>query len=303
MFKKVLFINLSFSILLISNPINYINSIRANCGLTPLSLDKKLSLAAKKHSIYVNKTKEYSHYENQGSIYYFASTPWNRIVKAGYKTKVVVENITFAERSYKESIDKLMATVYHRLAFLYNQIDRIGYARSGSIFVYDMSNSKIATLCNKHYKNAPSIIDRVCPNSSDIIPANLFNKEINRLKRASKDIIVYPYSNQNSVPLEGVEETPKFLYESFGHPITATFNSAYYKNIQLVSFKLYKNGIEVPVKMVSSNNDINNKIRRGTYVLVPLNKLKRDSRYKVVLKANLNGKVKTKKWYFTTASN
>jgi len=300
MIKRVLLVALSSITFIYASPLSYINSIRQKSGLMPLSLDSRLSLAAKKHATYVNKTKEFSHYENSTSPYYFASTPWNRIVKAGYRTKVVIENITFSENSYKESIDKLMATVYHRLAFLYNQIDKIGYARVGSIFVYDMSNSKVATLCNKHYKNALSIIDSVCPNSKDIIPANLFNKAMQKIMRRSKDIIVYPYKNQKNVPTLGLEETPKFLYSSFGHPITATFNKGYYNRVRLISFKLFEGSKEVDTKVVDSNNDLHNKIREDTFVLVPLKRLKPHTKYKVVLKAKADGKLKSKSWSFTT---
>ena len=276
MIKRVLLVTTLSLNYIFASPLSYINSIRKSSGLMPLSYNSNLALAAKKHAIYVNKTKEFSHYERKTSKYYFASTPWYRIVKAGYKTKVVVENITFVERNYKESIDNLMATVYHRLAFLYNQIDNIGYAKSGTIFVYDMSNSK------------------------DIVPATLFNKAINKMKRESKDIIVYPYKNQKNVPILGAEETPRFLYSTFGHPITATFNSGYYKNIRLLEFKLFNKNRKVPAKIVSSKNDINSKIRKGTFVLVPMDKLKSNTTYKVVLKAKLNGKIKTLKWYFTT---
>ncbi len=300
MIKKLLFTTLATLTLANGSAVSYVNSIRAKCGLVSLSANSSLSLAAKKHATYVNKNREYSHYESAGVPYYFASTPWNRIVKAGYKTKVVVENITFAERNYKESVDKIMATVYHRLAFLYNQIDSIGYARVGSIFVYDMSNSKIATLCNKHYKNAASIIDSVCPNSSDIIPANLFNSSINAMKRKSKALIIYPYANQKGVPTLGEVETPKFLYRRFGHPISVTFNSGYYKSVKLLKFKLFLDAKEVACKIVSYENDIHNKIRKNTFILAPNARLKRHSTYKVTLKAKANSKVISKVWSFTT---
>ena len=300
MIKKVFIFLFLVITLSYTSPLNYINSIRQKSGVVALKYSSTLSKAAKKHAIYVYKTKDYSHYEDSSSKYHYASTPWNRIVKAGYKTKVVVENISFVESSFKESINNLMATVYHRLAFLYNQINEIGYARVGSIFVYDMSNSKIATLCNKHYKDAPLVVDSICPNNSDIVPANLFNKEINKIKRASKRVIIYPYSNQKDVPLLGVEETPKFLYHRFGHPISVTFNDYYYKSIKLLSFKLYRGKERVKTKIISAKNDIHKKIRKDTYILVPLHKLKPKTTYKVVLKAKLNGKIKRKVWKFTT---
>jgi hypothetical protein len=120
------------------------------------------------------------------------------------------------------------------------------------------------------------------------------------MMRRSKDIILYPYNNQTNVPTLGAEETPKFLYRKFGFPITATFNKGYYHNVKLLEFKLYCGKKEVNCKIVSSKNDINNKIRKNNYVLVPLNRLKSKTKYKVFLKASVNGKIKTKRWSFTT---
>lgn len=301
MAKKVLLSTLLTTIIINAfTPLGYINSIREKSGAKKLTYDATLAKAAKKHATYVYKNSEYSHYENSSSLAYFAPTPWSRIVKAGFKTKVVVENISFFNSSYKASIEQLMATVYHRLAFLYLKIDSIGYANVAKMYVYDMSNSKIARICSKHYKNAPMIIDNICPNESDIVPQRKFNIAMNSLLIGAKKIIIYPYSNQNNVPTKGVEEVPKFLYQNFGYPITATFNSYYYRKVRLISFKLFKDGKEVPTKVVSNTNDINNKIRKGTYVLVPLNYLKHNSKYSVVLKADANGKKVVKKWSFTT---
>ncbi len=49
----------------------------------------------------------------------------------------MVENISFGEKSYKESIDKIMATVYHRLAFLDTKVDSLGFTKYKGIYVYD----------------------------------------------------------------------------------------------------------------------------------------------------------------------
>ena len=299
--KFVYLLIISSYILWSKTPLEYINFLRVKAGSFALKYDKTLALAASKHANYINVNSELSHYENSASANYFASTPWNRIKKAGFKTKLVVENISFYEKNYTESINKLMGTVYHRLAFLYLQVDSIGYSKSGRMYVYDMSNSKIAALCNKHYKDAPMVINSICPIDSDIIPKKLFDKAINSMKRRAKSVIIYPYRGQSNVPTLGVEERPKFRYSSFGYPITATFNSYYGSRVNLISFKLFNRGKEVACDIVSSSNDIHNKIRKGTFVLVPLNRLKHSTKYSVELKAKVNGKLKTIKWSFTTA--
>ena len=299
--KFIYLLIITYALLSANTPLEYINYLRVKSGAFPLKYSKILATAALKHAQYIHINNELSHYENSASANYYASTPWNRIKKAGFKTKLVVENISFYEKNYRASVNKLMGTVYHRLAFLYLQIDSIGYAKSNKMYVYDMSNSKIANLCNKHYKDAPMVINNICPKDSDIVPKNLFDKSVNRIKRAAKSLIMYPYKGQKKVPVLGVTETPKFRYNSFGYPITVTFNSAFGSKINLISFKLFKGTNEMATDIVSSNNDIHNKIRKGTFVLVPLNKLKHATTYYVELKAKVNGKLKTIKWNFTTA--
>lgn len=158
------------TIALAATPISTINSIRKKSGATTLTYSKKLSVAAYKHAYYVSKSSLLGHYEDSSYNYFYGSAPWDRVLRAGFGTAVVVENISFYEKNYRASIRKLMGTVYHRLAFLTLEVDSIGYATVGRIYVYDMSNSKVAALCKKHYKNAPMVINGVCPNSSDIIP-------------------------------------------------------------------------------------------------------------------------------------
>ncbi len=300
MFYKKIFFYLILLTLLNATPLDIINSIRAKSGAAHLKYSQKLALAARKHAIYVHKTQKLGHYEENFSPYFYGNAPWDRVVKAGFGTAVVIENISFYEPDYKASIKKIMGTVYHRLAFLFLQADSIGYASVGHIYVYEMSNSKIAQLCKKHYKNAAMIIDQVCPNSSDIIPETLFKKAMNKIEKAAKAVVIYPYRNQTEVPVKGVEERPKFRYRRFGFPITITFNSSYYKRVSLKSFQLFQGEKEVPGEIVDSVNDIHHKIRRGTYVFVPLNSLLHHKRYRVKVAAVVDGKLKIIKWSFKT---
>ncbi len=285
-----------------SSTLDYLNSLRVKSGAHSLKYSSTLAKAAKKHALYIYKNHEYSHYENRAGANYFARTPWDRIVKAGYNTRVVTENISFSERSYKESIDKIMATVYHRLAFLYMQVDSIGFGNVGSIFVYDMSNSKIGKICSKHYRDAPYIIDNICPNLKDIVPKSFYDIGLNSIIKKSKPIVKFPYSGQRSVPLSGEEETPKFIYQKFGYPITVTFNPKYYSRVSLVSFKLFRKSNSIDSKVVTYSNDINAKIRKNTFVLVPLKQLRKGSKYSVVLKVKVKGVLKVVKWSFYTKS-
>ncbi len=299
--KKSLYIILFLVVFINANtPLNYINQLRVKAGAFKLKYNTVLSKAALKHAKYVSINQELSHYENISSIGYYAATPWNRITKAGFKTKLVVENISFFEPNYKASIDKLMGTVYHRLAFLYLGVDSLGYARYNNIYVYDMSNTQVANICSKHYKNSPMVIEDICSNNTDIVPKSLFDKLTASLQKRAKRVIIYPYKGQQGVGVEGIEETPKFSYNSFGYPITATFNNYYGNKVDLIEFKLFNGVKEVLTRVVTNSNDINNKIRKNTFVLVPINRLKRKTTYRVFLKARVNGKLKELEWSFTT---
>ena len=300
MFYKKIFFYLILLSILNATPLNIINSIRVKSGATHLKYSEKLAFAAKKHAIYIYKTQKLGHYEADYSAYFYGHAPWDRVVKAGFRTAVVVENISFYEPNFKASIEKIMGTVYHRLAFLFLQADSIGYASVGNIYVYDMSNSKIAALCRKHYKNAAMVIDRVCPNSSDIIPETLFNKAMTKIQKAAKAVVIYPYRNQKGVPTKGVEESPKFRYSSFGFPITITFNNSYYKRVSLKSFRLFQGEKEIVGEVVDSSSDLHHKIRKDTYVFAPLNPLQHHKRYRVKVVANVDGKIKVVEWGFET---
>lgn len=299
-FKNYFFGCLLLVGLLTASPLDYINQIRAKSGLSYLRYSKVLSKAARKHALYIFKNRTLGHFESSTKPYYFARTPWNRIVRAGYKTAVVVENISFYEPSFKASINKLMATVYHRLAFLSLRVDTLGFGRLGNIYVYDMSNSKIAMLCGKNYKNSGAVIENVCHKKRATVPQGLFYDAIDKVKKKSKSIVVYPYKNQINVPLEGAQEQPLFFRKGFGYPVTITFNTQYYQNVSLKSFKLYTNNRVIGSKIITAFNDRNKKIESNTFVLVPLKTLSSKAKYRVKITVALGEKDKTFEWDFTT---
>ena len=292
----IFFVNLSFG-----SALNYLNYLRNKSGMHSLQYSKALSLAAQKHAKYLYFNKEYSHNENSYKKYFFATYPWQRVTKAGFATKAVVENISFYEKSYKASIDRIFATVYHRLAFLDTKIDTIGYANYKRVYVYDMSNSKLANLCRKSKSYSSNYVENICKNGNKL-DVNSFKKAINSTKRANSKTIIYPFNNQkiNRVSLE--DEQPRFIYSSkrYGYPVTVTFNDYYYKSVKLLDFSLYKNNRKVKAKVVSFRNDKAGKLNKNQFVLLPLQRLQRKSTYQVKLKALLNGKVKTLNWRFFT---
>jgi hypothetical protein len=281
------------------NTLNYINNLRLNCGASKMSYSSILSKSAKKHALYLAKNREFGHMEYSYKRFFYAKNPWQRIVKAGYSTKAVIENISFYEPTYKKSINKIMATIYHRLAFLDPKVDTIGYAQYNKIYVYDMSNSKIKKLCDYSHKDGR--VSNICKKRGKTLAQSDFINALKKTKQLSQKIIIYPYPSQKGVYTKLEKETPRFLPNiGYGLPISVTFNSAYYSNVRLKKFKLYLKNKEVLSKIVTFRNDRAKKLNKNSFVLVPKKMLKRKSKYKVELEAIVNNHIKKYNWYFIT---
>ena len=299
--KRVLFLNLIIINLSFANIFEYINSIRLHSGVGILKYSKTLSYAAKKHAIYLKTNKEFGHSENRYKRDFFGVMPWNRILKAGFGSKAVVENISFGERSYRASVDKIMATVYHRLAFLDTKVDSLGFGMFGNIYVYDMGNSKISYLCKQSFSKSYSVMQNLCNDRYKQLPRELFTRAINSTKSHSKRIVVYPYNNQKGVSTSLVDERPKFTYKrGYGLPISVSFNNYYYRKVTIKKFELKTGNRVVDSKIVTFRNDRAKKLKENDFILLPLQKLQHHTKYRVVLKAIADGKVKVFNWVFTT---
>ncbi len=300
--KRVFILSLFIISISKANVINYINFIRVHSGASPLKYSKTLSYAAKKHAIYLESNREFGHSENRNKINFYGAMPWNRILNAGFGSKAVVENISFGEKNYTASIDKLMATVYHRLAFLDTKIDSIGFSKFDNIYVYDMGNSKISSLCKQEFHSSTQVVDGLCRNSYKQIPLKIFQNVLNRRKKYSKKIIIYPYVNQKNVAISLVDERPKFTYNNrgYGLPISVIFNSNYYTDIRVKKFELKRRNYIVPSKIVTFRNDRAKKLKKNSFILLPLQKLKHHTKYRVFLQAMIDGKLKKVSWRFKT---
>jgi hypothetical protein len=299
--KRIFFFTIFLDFISGSSPLSYLNSIRESSGTSALSYSKSLSFASRKHSIYLAKNGEYSHFESPYKRFFFAKSPWERIVKAGYQTKAVVENISFGERSYRDSIDKIMATLYHRLAFLDIKVNQIGYSKYQKVYVYDMSNSKVANLCKRDWRSSHSTseIINICKDGNRI-PKEQFSKAIYRVKRASKSLIIYPYPNQKGVALKLEKERPAFSNRGYGIPISVCFNDSYYRGVKLKELKLYRGSKLIKGRVVTFRNDRNKKIDKNCFILLPYHSLASGSKYKVKLRATSKGREIKKRWFFYT---
>ncbi len=299
--KQILYLSIFFNLLYSNDILNYLNFLRQKSGASSFKFNYILKQTAFAHAKYLAINNEITHYENPNKKAFFALYPWDRIIKAGYKTRVVVENISFYETNFKSSINKLMGTIYHRLALLDFRVDSIGFAKYKNRYVYVASNSKINNLCKKKSLQNYYGVEGLCKNKNKVLEQFSYNKAINSTLKNSKKVSFYPYDNQKNVPLKLFLERPRFLYgNNYGFGVTARFNPYYIKKVSLISFKLFKNHKKIKSKIVTFSNDIQNKLDKFTFVLIPLSPLEEKSNYKAILKVKENGKIKIYKWNFNT---
>ena len=286
------------------NAIDKINTIRSHSGLATLRYDSRLKKAAYRHARYLGVNGEKGHTEKQGRPEFSGVSPSNRIVRAGYHSRAVVENISFGEKSYSSSIDTLMATIYHRHGFLDFRIDSIGPARAGrrkSVFVYDMSLSSLDRLCLYGSSvNSGKYVYDICSDRKKRISKSKFYALLRAIEKKSKPIVKYPYNGQKNVPSKYRRERPDPLAHmvNAGYPVSILFNPSYYRSVRLESFTLKNlSGKYIKGRVLSKQNDRYHKLNKNVFVFAPLSPLYRGA-YEAHFTGVADGKRVNHKWRF-----
>jgi uncharacterized protein YkwD len=290
----------------------YLNKLRRGVGLIPLVLNHKLATAAKNHANYLIKNGIIGHYEEKDKVGYTGQYGSQRSIYSGYKTSMVIENISNNNFTYKESIDGLMAAIYHRFGFLDFHIDEIGIGieqsktdKAQTAFVYDMGSHNLENICQKKNSiKSGEYVANICADKSLKIEAKMFNTILSSNRKRNKKIITYPFNGQKDIPPAFYDELPDPLpnYSVSGFPISMSFNDSYFKNINMLSFKLFDDkGKEIKDTIIYNHQtDPNKRLKKFEFALFPLKRLSWNSRYSVKAIYKADGKLKTKKWEFKT---
>ena len=101
------------------------NKQRKAAGLWPLTLDKRLSDAARKHADWMAKTGTFSHTGQDGS------TAGQRIAKAGYSWQSCGENIAAGHPTPGAVVDGWMKSPGHRDNILNGNYVNVGFGLAG----------------------------------------------------------------------------------------------------------------------------------------------------------------------------
>lgn len=292
----------------------YLNVLRNNAGLISLKNNTFLEKAATSHAKYLIRNQSNGHYEKKGKYSFTGSTPSKRIIKAGYPSRFVMENISVNTTGKIKSIDNLFAAIYHRFVFLSLEKDEIG---TGSYTikkkrkfkradVYNIASSVISKLCKRSFimENGEYYIKNICRDKEKMIPQFIFREKKDEIRRKNSAVILYPYPNQKHIWPAFYNESPDPLpgYKVSGFPISVQFNPANTQNVKLRTFRLYdEKGNEIKkTKILQYKNDHNHLFTKFEFALMPLTRLEFNTSYTVMFEATADGRKVKKQWTFKT---
>jgi len=294
--------------------LTYLNDIRQKSGLIILKPNAQLAKAARAHAKYLVRHQKNGHYERKGKTGYTGRVPSDRVLRAGYASKAVMENLSVNARTSEHSIETLFAAIYHRFVFLDFSKDEVGIGSSigkksrkiSSSFVYELGASTIHRLCKRKFpkKNGFFYIQNLCKNSANIIPQMLFLQKQDEIRQKNNKIVLYPYPDAVNVPPVFYTEHPHPLPGSrvSGYPVSVQFNPAFYKKVKLKKFRLFDSiGKEIKQKKILTyHNDKNHRFTKFEFALMPLKRLEYAMTYSVEFEALADGKSVRRSWEFTT---
>ena len=297
-----------------SDALHYLNTLRQHSGLIKLKANKKLNHATKAHASYLVRQQKNGHLEKKGWRGYTGKTPSDRVLKAGYLSRMVMENVTVNTKNYRDSIDVLFSAIYHRFVFLNFDKDEIGMGnaitkkskRIHSSFVYNLGSKEIEKLCEGYYlkQNGFFYMQNLCADSSVEVPEYRVKEKQDKIRVKNSNIILYPYKDAHNISPVFYTESPHPLPGSkvSGFPISVQFNPSAYSKVHLKEFSLYDaKGKEVKKKKIITES--NDKYKRFTplqFAFMPLERLAFNTKYRVAFEAITDGKRVKKSWYFTT---
>ncbi len=118
-----------------SNLVKLHNQFRAANGLAPLVVDARLMRAAQDYAEEMARRGVLSHFSADGS------TPWDRMVRAGYNWSNASENIASGYTTDEDVMTGWINSPGHRADIL-GPYSNIGTGRSGNWWVCDFATSK-----------------------------------------------------------------------------------------------------------------------------------------------------------------
>lgn len=295
--------------------LNQLNELRIGAGLVPLTVNKNLQQAARNHAKYLIVNDKIGHYEDHKLSSYSGQYGSDRSIRTGYQTPLIIENVSSNSLGYEDSIDGLMAAIYHRFGFLDFHIDEIGIGvdqnliqKDKTAFVYDMGSKSLVELC-RNRKSASKIynsnhIDKVCADPKQTATKEDFFEAVFAHKYRNKQVVIYPFNGQEDIPPAFYDELPDPLpnHSVSGFPISISFNEARVQSLRMISFRLFdQRQQEITDTLVYDHKcDPNQQLKKYEFALFPLKRLEWNSTYYAQAVYELDGIIRKTEWHFHT---
>ncbi len=297
-----------------SENLSYLNNMRAQAGLTPWSEQQQLTTAAQNHANYLQQHRARGHGEQRGSPGFTGANHVERMVYAGYPSRHGSENVSFHTyaAALPESIDGLMAAIYHRFAFLsmdYNEAG-VGISQTGDFtsFVYNIGNSHKRSLCEQTSPpGTRRYYTKTCRDQQKGVDAQNFDLALHETRASNPNIVVFPPANSEGILPAFYEEEPDPLpnYEVSGFPVSVQFNPAYFpaQPPVITDWHIYDANDDKPLETIAYFNqqsDPHRKLTAYQHVLFPKQRLEWNHGYRVTLTYQVNNQPKELAWTFRT---
>ncbi|MGV6825828.1 MAG: CAP domain-containing protein [bacterium] len=296
-----------------SEELQELNKIRGSLGLTPWASHSALEVAAQNHADYLHQNRTRGHAEQRGKPAFTGESHVDRTVHTGYPSRHTGENASFHTYSagVKESIDGLMAAIYHRFAFLSLDHDEIGIGVTRddqyTTFVYDFGTRRKRELCEGPAPlGAGKRYTLVCLDARQPVDARAFEQAIHETRIANPAIITFPTDGDEDIPPAFYEEAPDPLpnHDVSGFPVSVQFNPATFSRPPTITgWSIYREGVSTPLETIvymRQQNDPHRKLTAHEHVLFPSERLEWNTHYQIVLNYEHQGKPEQLSWGFKT---
>ncbi len=289
----------------------YLNQLRRQAGLTPLSANEHLARAARGHARYMSENGVVSHRQRAGRKAYTGTRISDRVLAAGYGSTEVSENVSRGQNSIVQSIDDLMSGIYHRFGFLDAEMSKLGvgiaqrHSSQPANFAYLMGDQTISRLCQgQSYQGKADYNDDACRGNFRI-SARQWREAKDKARRGSTKIIIWPTADSGDTPPAFYDEIPDPLpgYEVSGYPVSIEFNAAYFGKVSLRKFELRdgESGKKLPVAaLMDQHSDPHHRLTAHQFALFPRDRLEWGHPYTVAAVYRHEGEEHSLMWKFST---
>jgi hypothetical protein len=284
-----------------------VNDRRSRAGLPELALQPPLQQAAQAHSDYMHRNRILDVRESSDNPGYTGDLPSDRVIRAGYRTRMIFESVSSSPTPVWER-DRLLAAVYRRFGLLGMAYDEIGLGGEKGYYTYDLGNAQLNRLCQgPSYLGPDPSVTGICDDPAKRIRKSEIARARNRLRRSAPSILLWPPRNGRDIPPALYDESPDPLPDDSvsAFPVTVEFNPLDFPSPpETVDLTLENRAGEAleSLTLLSADNDPTHRLTPYQFALLPKKRLEWGRNYYGILRYRTRGRIHQRKWCFSTRS-